>query len=361
MKVFVTGGTGFIGKRVVAKLVERGDEVYALTRSVRSAEAVESLGAHAVRGELKNLAVLHEAMRGCDLVFHIAAWYALGIKDLERMSQINVEGTRNVLETAHQLGVPKIVYVSTVAVFGDTHGELVDEQFFQAGPFLTHYDRTKWQAHYEVAVPLIEKGAPIIIVLPGAVYGPGDQSLIGEMMRQFYFRSLPFAPGKETALTFAHVDDVAQGLLLAASKGRPGESYILAGPNLTLGELFDLWAQILGRRPRKHLSVARLRAFLPLLSKLEGRVPLPPLFSRESLSIVGATYLARSDKAKAELGWQPRPVREGMQETLLALVQEYPAPKAAARRNRQRAAMAILWGGILMAFWTIFQRKGRQK
>ena len=222
MKIFITGGTGLIGKRVLRKLVARGDEVYALARSEHSAEAVEALGAHAVRGDLHTVAALRAGMQGCDVVFHIAAWYALGANDPGKMAAINVGGTLNVLRTAHEVGVPKIVYTSSIAVFGDTHGAIADEDFYQGPPFLTDYDRTKWRAHYEVALPLIADGVPIVIVQPGAVYGPHDHSLVGALMAGFYHGWLPALPGPETMLTYTYVEDVAEGHVLAADKGKVG-------------------------------------------------------------------------------------------------------------------------------------------
>ncbi len=358
MKVFITGGTGFIGKRVVAKLVERGDEVRVLARSDRAAAIAELLGARAVPGDLFDLPALREGMQDCDLVFHIAAWYEFGTDNPEKMYRVNVEGTRNVMEAALQASVPKIVHTSSTVVFGDTQGRVVDEGFFQGPPFLTEYERTKWQAHYEVVLPLIEKGAPIIVVMPGGVYGPGDHSFISEMMHQFCLGTMPVVPGHDTALTFAHVDDVAQGHILAADKGALGESYILAGPNLTLGELFDLWALLLGRRrPWLYVPALFLRPLAPLVGLLNSWLPLPKLFSRETLALTGATYMARSSKAQQELGWRPRPLRDGMLETLLTLSQEIPASKEAACRRKKRALTALFAASVLMIAWLLTRRR----
>ena len=218
MKAFVTGGSGFIGQHVVQKLVARGDEVHALARSAESANLLRQLGATVFMGDITDSASLRPAMTGCDVVFHIAAWYKLGAPDWMQAEAINVGGTRRVLRPAHELGIPKIVYTSTIAVFGDTQGQLVDEAYYKEGPFLTEYDRTKWLAHYKVALPLIEKGAPIVIVMPGGVYGPGDTSFIAQLMRLFY-RGLPALPGSDLTVTYAHVDDIAAGHLGDPARG----------------------------------------------------------------------------------------------------------------------------------------------
>ncbi len=319
MKVFITGGTGFIGSHVLKKLVARGDEVIALARSADGIEAVEALGAHGVRGDLDDLAVLRAAMQGCDVVFHIAAWYKLGGNDPEKMYHVNVGGTQNVLQTAFDAGVPKIIYTSSLAVNGDTHGQIVDESFRQGAPFLTDYDRAKWRAHYEVALPLIEKGAPIVIVMPGAVFGPGDHSLVGETLSWFRRGWLPVVPGPETVLGYTDVEDIADGHILAADKGKPGESYILTGPNLTMIEWLTLAAEVLGKSaPQIGVPSAWLRPLAPAIGALEKVIPLPSLFCRDSVIVLGASYAATADKARRELGWTPRPLREGLSRTLTA-------------------------------------------
>ena len=218
MKAFVTGGTGFIGQHLVIKLLERGYDVVALARSDGSARLLQEMGATVARGDITDTASMREGMAGSDVVFHLAAWYEIGSKDWAKAEMINVGGTRKVLRLAHELSVPKIVYTSTVAVFGDTNGKLVDESYFKGGPFLTEYDRTKWLAHYKVAVPMMEKGAPIIIVQPGPAYGPGDHSLIGQQMEAFYRGQMPVVFGPDSTVTYAHVEDIAEGIILAAEK-----------------------------------------------------------------------------------------------------------------------------------------------
>jgi nucleoside-diphosphate-sugar epimerase len=246
-----------------------------------------------------------------------------------------------------------------VVVFGDTKGELVDETFYQGGPFLTEYDRTKWLAHYKVAVPLIEKGAPIIIVLPGAVYGPCDTSFVADMMRLF-FRGLPVIPGPELTVTYAHVEDVAEGHILAAEKGKVGESYILAGPAIPLGEMVDFWAHLTGRRaPSLRIPSAYVRPFAPVMGALESILPLPPTFSREAVISTGAAYMTRSDKARTELGWQNRPLQTGMLETL-AWIAETEAERgetAVFPREKQIAGVALAAAFTLFLAWLLFGRR----
>jgi nucleoside-diphosphate-sugar epimerase len=297
-------------------------------------------------------------MTGSDVVFHVAGWYKIGSPDWMAAESINVGGTRKVLRLAHELGVPRIVYVSTVAVFGDTHGRLVDEEYYDPGPFLTEYDRTKWLAHYKVALPMISKGAPIIIVQPGVIYGPGDTSTAGQLMSLYYNGQMPVVPGSESTWTYAHVEDIAEGIVLAAEKGRIGESYILAGPAVPLAEMFDYWAHLLGRRPPLLRVPARLiRPLAPLAAALSAFVPLPSLFSEEAVRTVGATYAARADKARAELGWHTRPLQEGMAETFAWIAGRARAEPAAAERRRQLAGLAGVAAALLLLFWLVGRRR----
>lgn len=356
MKAFVTGGTGFIGQHVVRKLLERGVDVVALARSERSAAALYEAGAEPVLGDITDKASMREGMAGADVVYHIAAWYRVGADDWMKAERINVGGTRAVLTLAHELEVPKIVYVSTIAVFGDTQGRLVDESYRKNGPFLTEYDRTKWLAHYKVAEPLIEEGAPIIIVMPGGVYGPGDHSAIGEMMRLFY-RGLPVIPGPETTFTFAHVEDIAEGIVLAAEKGRTGESYILAGPAVPLGEMMAFWSYLTGKRaPAISIPARFVRPLAPVMGLVNAVLDLPSVFSQEATESLGVTYMARADKARAELGWKPRPLQSGMKETF-EWIEETTPPPPLGERERKAAAMALLAAAGVFILWLLSRKR----
>ncbi len=320
MKYFVTGATGFIGGRLVRQLRAAGHEVRALVRTPSKAPDLAGLGVSLHPGDITDKESMRAAMRGSDGVFHLAAWYRIGARPGERRlaERINVQGTRNVLELIGDLGVPKGVYTSTLAVFGDTEGWVGDESYRHSGPWLSEYDRTKWRAHYEVAVPLIQAGLPLVIVQPGVVYGPGDPSVIGNLLRQYLRRTLPIRP-HGAAFCWGHVDDTAHGHILAMDKGRAGQSYILAGPPHTLEEALEIAEEITGIRPPwLRPPAVLLRAMAAAASAVERVMPLPQTYSGETLRIAaGATYLASSEKAQQELGFRTRTLQDGLRETLL--------------------------------------------
>lgn len=354
MKAFITGGTGFIGGHVMTKLLERGYDVHALVRSEKDALAFQAAGVHPVRGDILNLDSMRAGLRGSDVVFHIAGWYKVGARDKSKAYAVNVDGTRNVLGLAHELRVPKIIYTSTVAVFGDTEGQLVDESYIMPPykRFLTEYDRTKWMAHYEIAEPMIRNGAPVTILLPGGVYGPADPSLVGSLMKLYYQGLMPIAPGPGFVFTYAHVEDVAEGHVLAAEHGKAGESYILAGPAVSLGDMFDLWAFLLNRRPPSiRIPGSYLRALAPVLAALENYVTLPEVMSAETLGILDACYGARSEKAFRELGWRTRPVEDGMQETLEWISRRAQTIVLSPNERRRLAVFSLGTALVLLVLW----------
>jgi nucleoside-diphosphate-sugar epimerase len=215
MKYFVTGATGFIGGHVTRQLLAAGHEVITLARTPSAAQALVALGVKVHAGDITDKESLRAPMTGVDGVFHIAAWYKIGARDTNQAEPINVGGTRNVLLTMQELGIPKGVYTSTLTVFSDTRGQMVDESYQYTGTsFVSEYDRTKWKAHYEVAGPLIQAGLPLVIVLPGLVYGPGDTSVVHEAWVTYLRGKLPMTLSG-TTYCWGHVDDTAHGHILA--------------------------------------------------------------------------------------------------------------------------------------------------
>ena len=221
MRYVLTGATGFIGGRVARQLREAGHEVVAVVRDPAKAGNLAAQGVVLAQGDVTDKESMRGAMTGVDGVFHIAGWYKIGARDKRDGKRINIDGTRNVLELMRELGIPKGVYTSTVAVFSDTHGRLPDESYRYNGPHITEYDRTKWVAHYEVAEPLVKAGLPLVTVLPGLVYGPGDTSSVRTNFIQYLRRKLPLLP-KTTAFCWAHVDDIAGAHILAMAHGKAG-------------------------------------------------------------------------------------------------------------------------------------------
>jgi nucleoside-diphosphate-sugar epimerase len=316
MRFFLTGATGFLGGALARHLRAAGHEVRALVRSPRAAEHLAAIGVMVHEGDVTDRNSLRVPMEGADGVFHVAGWYKLGIRDRESAVKINIEGTRNVLDVMRELRIAKGVYTSTLAVNSDTRGQVVDETYRFAGRHVSLYDWSKSEAH-KVALQQINGGLPLVIVQPGLIYGPGDTSGVRTTFLQYLQRKLPAVPAK-AAYCWAHIDDEARGHALAMERGEPGRNYFLAGPVHTLVEALDIAAGFTGiPPPRVRLPSGVLKATAMALRLIDPFVNLPPSYSPESLRVLaGVTYIGSSARAREELGWRARPLREGLMETL---------------------------------------------
>jgi nucleoside-diphosphate-sugar epimerase len=317
MRYFVTGATGFVGGRVARQLLAAGHQVVAVVRDPAQAADLATLGAEVVPGDVTDRASLRAPMTGADGVFHIAGWYKIGVRDASPGAAINIEGTRNVLETMRDLGIAKGVYTSTLAINSDTHGHEVDETYRYYGKHLSEYDRTKWAAHYEVAEPLIKAGLPLVIVMPGVVYGPGDTSTIRTTFIQYLNRKLPLLP-TGTAFSWGYIDDIARGHILAMEQGQVGQEYIIAGPTHTLIEAMGMAQRITGiPAPKRRLSPGAMRGLAGVMGIVGKVAPLPESYTAEYLRVsAGVTYIGSNAKARRELGYAPRSLEVGLTETL---------------------------------------------
>jgi nucleoside-diphosphate-sugar epimerase len=313
MKYFVTGATGFLGNVIVRQLLAQGHQTNIVVRSPDKARELESLGAKIFKGDVTDKESIRPAMQGMDGVFHVAGWYKLGAQDKGDGEKVNIKGTHNVLELMKELGMRKGVYTSTLAVNSDTHGQLVDETYHFSGTHLSEYDRTKAVAH-DIAIQFIATGLPLVIAMPGLIYGPGDTSSVRTSIIQYLQRKLPILP-RQTAMCWAHVEDVAKGHLLAMEKGKMGESYYLAGEPYGLLNAYRLAQEITGIPAPRAVS-PRLVNVMSVLVKPFDRF-LPERYTSEGLRIIaGATYLGDNSKARRELGFDPRPLRQGFEQTL---------------------------------------------
>jgi nucleoside-diphosphate-sugar epimerase len=321
MHYFVTGASGFIGGYLTSRLLAEGHLVTALVRTPEQARALARYGVRPYIGDILDKESVRRAMRRAEGVFHLAAYVRAGINDRRRAEAVNVTGTRHVLEVMRDFRVPKGVYASSLAVYGDTRGRVVDESYQGKGRLPSAYQRTKWKAHYEVALPMMHRGLPLVIALPGAVYGPGDRGDLARTIGSHMRGRLPVAPTR-TAFCFAHAEDVAAGLLGAMEHGKPGESYILAGPAHQLRDVLQRAGELAGKR-QGPLPLPWW-ALLPAAWGVQGLAfAVPPLRgAAERLRLgAGTTQLGSDARARAELGFRPRPLEEGLPDTVRSILQ----------------------------------------
>lgn len=315
MKYFITGATGFIGGRLARQLREAGHEVIAIVRSPGKAQDLAQLGVTLHEGDVTEKESMRKPMTGVDGVFHVAGWYKVGVRDKSQAYAINVQGTRNVLELMKELNIRKGVYTSTLAVNSDTHGVEADESYHFTGKHISVYDQTKAEAH-DVAVKMMKEGLPLVIVQPGVVYGPGDTSSFCVSWIQYLTKQLPVMP-KQTAFSWAHVDDIAHAHWLAMEKGKVGENYNICGPTYTFIDVMKMANEITGIRLPMAVPAGMIRAMSAMMNLFDRFIPVPESYTGEGLRVIaGVTYIGNNSKARRELGYNPRPLKEGLTETL---------------------------------------------
>jgi hopanoid-associated sugar epimerase len=283
MRVFVTGGTGFVGSHVVRSLLEAGYKVTALVRPSSNLGNLRGLEIDIVKGDL-NDSNIWENMQGCNYLFHVAAHYSLWQKDREWLYLNNVEGTRNLLAAAKKAGIERTVYTSSVAAIGvGKSGQVVDETHQSPVEKLVgDYKKSKFLAE-QVAKEAAKQGQDIVIVNPSSPIGPLDikPTPTGDIMLRFLRRQMPAYV--DTGLNFIDVRDVAKGHLLALEKGKSGDRYILGNQNLSLKQLLEILSEITGL-PTPQIS---LPAFVPLTVAWVEEKILAPIGKTPTVPIDG--------------------------------------------------------------------------
>lgn len=314
----ITGATGHIGNVLVRHLLEIGQKVRTLVMPEEDQTPLRGLDVEIVRGDILDAASLEPAFRNVDTVFHLAGMISIlpGRNDLLR--SVNISGTRNIIYSCKQAGIRRLVYSSSIhALQRVPHGTLIDERVpFDPVQIASEYDHSKAQASIDVLMAA-KNGLDAVVVCPTGVIGPYDfrKSEIGGLILdclkkkpQFYF---------EGAYDFVDVRDVASGMILAAEKGLPGESYILSGERLTVRGLMDTVRKQSGRRfalLKVPFSLAHFASrFTPLLCRL-GEIR--PRFTTYSLETLVSNANISHEKARQELGYNPRPLVESLKDTV---------------------------------------------
>jgi dihydroflavonol-4-reductase len=322
MRVFVTGGTGFIGGRLVQRLRDRGDDVVALVRSQSRSHAaiLAGIGCEVLEGDLNDRVAVERGVEGADAVFHLAGQWDVGIQsaDCPKMQDLNIGGVRRVLDAAVAAGVPRIVHASSVVVYGNTRGAIVDETY-RRNPddgYLSCYDESKSKAH-NLAESRIAKGAPVVMIAPGVVYGPGDHSEVGRQLLMAAKGKLPALMLTDIGVNLVHVDDVVSAFLQAHDQGEIGHTYIVGGENLRLVNALEIAADLTGRTlTSRRLPTGLLKAISPIAPFFLPRLGYPPNL-RELIKMGdGTTFWVDDTRARKVLGHSPRSFEDGYRETL---------------------------------------------
>lgn len=322
MKAVVTGANGFTGSHLVKALEQNGDTVVGLVRKSSNLARLANCNVQLVYGDITDHNALSTAMAGVDTVFHTAAYVELGIVDEAEMERVNVEGTRAVLEVAQAIGISKMVYCSTIGVFGDTQGRVIDETFQRTQTdFSSAYDHTKYEAQ-QLVDQFAAQGLPVVSILPSGIFGADDPHF-GPVMQQFLKGGLKLWAGGDRITGIVHVDDLVAAMILAAEKGKPGEHYIISAGDLSTREMFNFLSQETGIPVPREAPQALVRLVGNLLDPIGRLFKWQPPISRERVHyIYDRCVRVDATKARQELGWQPRSVSETLREIVQLMTAE---------------------------------------
>jgi dihydroflavonol-4-reductase len=316
--VLVTGASGFVGSAVARALVARGFHVRTLMRSTSPRTNVSDLGAEIAEGDMRDEKSVRRAMKDARYLFHVAADYRLWARDPEEIVRNNRDGTRIVMEAAIAEGVEKVVYTSSVATLKPVAGRAADETSrHDAQSAIGAYKRSKVVAERVVEQMVAQHGLPATIVSPSTPIGPRDvkPTPTGRILVEAATGRMPAYV--DTGLNLVHVDDVAQGHLLALDRGAAGERYILGGQDATLAEMLAHIAALSNRRPPR-LNLPRAPLY-PLAHAAEAWATLTgrePFLTVDALKMSEHHMFFTSAKAERDLGYRARPYREALSDAL---------------------------------------------
>jgi dihydroflavonol-4-reductase len=325
MTVLVTGGTGFVGSAVVRRLLAAGQSVRALIRAGSDRRNLDGLDVEIAIGDLTDVSSLKRAAVGCAELYHVAADYRLWARDPETLFRVNVEGSRAILLAAAEAGAARIVYTSSVAALGLRRdgGPADEETPVRFEDMIGPYKRSKFKAQEEVRRLVRERGLPVVIVNPSTPIGPRDikPTPTGRMIVEAAAGRMPAYV--DTGLNVVHVDDVAEGHLLAAAKGVPGECYILGGEDMTLRRILAEIAALTGRPAPKvrlpHGLVLPIAYAAEAWTRLTGGAE--PFVTVDGVRMAKKLMFFSSAKAERALGYRPRPAREALAEAVAWFVE----------------------------------------
>lgn len=315
MRVFITGATGFVGAHVARAYASQGANLRLLTRQTSRLDALSGMDADTVTGDLREPERLRSALTGCDALVHVAADYRLWVRDPKQMYAANVEGTREILKIAREVGIPRAVYTSSVATMGfKRDGSIVDEDTpVSLAEMIGHYKRSKFLGEQE-AIRAARAGQHVMILNPTTPIGSGDAkpTPTGRIIVDFLNKKFPAYV--DTGLNLVDVTEVARMHVVALERGTPGERYILGGENLTLKQILDRMSSITGLpSPTMKVPHAVAMAFAffdeTFTGKLLGKEPRATV---EAVRMGKKTMFASSAKAERDLGFKCLPVYHTM-------------------------------------------------
>lgn len=318
--VLVTGATGFLGRRLVSKLLQQGKRVHALYRSQEKIEGWEHENLEFFKGSIRDARSIESAMKGCRKAYHLAACASAWQKNFGDYYEDNVGGTVNVLESALGMGLEKLVVTSTAGVLGPSGKGVNTEDKQHKGKQMTHYDRSKAEAENRV-MQFVEKGLNAVVINPTRIFGPGElreSNALTMIIGRYLNGTWKIIPGDGSCIgNYVYVDDVADCHLLAMEKGKAGHRYLAGGENLSFNDMLEALVRVTGIRRKLHRvpmqQLMIIAGGYTAFSHITGRTPpVTPAFVRKYLR----HWAVSSEKARTQLGYRPMSFEQGLKKTI---------------------------------------------
>jgi len=327
MRVLITGATGFIGQNLTRYLFSKGYNIRALCRSSSDISVLSEIPVQIYRGDVLDMSSVERALDACDYVFHLAGYARNWSKDRQVYFDVNVKGTKNVLESSQKMGIKKVIFVSTSMTLGPSKEYPIAELEKRGTDFFSDYERSKFYAEDAVDC-YVRRGLPVVTVNPTRVFGPGlltEGNSVTQMVLKYLKGRWRLSLADGSAIgNYAFIEDVIHGLWLTLERGKPGEKYILSGENLSLNAFFDSLA-ILSHKHFKmiHVSPWIIRVYAVCQVSLAKRLNSYPLITPDWVNVFCSDWAFSSNKAKSELGYTFTPFLDAMEKTINWLNQKY--------------------------------------
>ncbi|MBW6536218.1 MAG: NAD-dependent epimerase/dehydratase family protein [Mariniphaga sp.] len=324
MRCLVTGATGFIGNRLVQELLNRKMQVHVLVRSKNKLPADIREKVTVFCGDITNQAAVDSATKNCESIFHLAGFAGIWSKDKTIPFRTNVEGTKNILETALRNNIQKVVFTSSAATFSSSaQGELIDENYPLPDTYFTEYEQTKREAE-QICLDYCTKGVDTVIVNPTRVFGPGllnKSNSVSILIKNYMKGTWRIIPGDGNQIgNYVFIDDVVNGHILALERGIPGEKYILGGTNISYNKFFDTIAEVGDKKYKLfHLPHPVMYAFSKFELFCAETFGKPPLITPPWVKRYNQNRPVSSQKAIEDLSYSVTPLPEGIEKTILWL------------------------------------------
>lgn len=315
-EVFLTGGTGFVGEAILARLIADGRAVRALTRSDAGAERLAAAGAQPVHGDILDPVGLSAAMEGCDVVYHVAGLNGFCLPDPSELVRMNVTGTVNVVRAAGAAGVRRVVYTSSAATIGEADGTIGREDSPHRGSFLSHYEHSKWHAEREALATAADAGVELVSVNPASVQGPGRTRGTAKLLLGYLNGTLKTVI--DSRMSIVDVADCAEAHLRAETAGVAGERYLISGATLTVREAIAVMAEIAGIEGVPRILPAPVAMATATVIGAIGRVRRRRMpFCREMMRTLLHGHAYDGTRATRELGLSYAPIEDTLRRTLV--------------------------------------------